>query len=283
MPQRDSTARPGRAPGSRPTTGTLFAALYGELAPHPWRGHDSEHDAYQLFHQYALAMGWLDDGDGGGGAPSAPGLWGMNDAGWDHPLGLHDSGLVSWFQVEAGAVAPDRPLPVRPFLRCSEVATERAGELGLSAVQLLLPVQGLDASVRPAYARVPSMRTVHWFAEPDPRARTAVRVGVDSGQDPSVPAVGQQLADELGRLEQAVFTCTGHHLAEGDHVGSIPPPFGDALWNGPSGRALVLEGELCEWSTDAIGWLAEAIADCTAHLGARTPLLLTITRSDADA
>ncbi|MGW5866743.1 GrpB family protein [Streptomyces sp. NPDC055239] len=96
-----------------------------------------EHDAYQVFHQRSLLIGWLDDRAG-----TAEG---------DDPLNAPGSDLISWFQVEASAVAGDRPLPVQPFLRCAEDTTARTGTVRLTAVQVLLPVQGLDASSRPPY------------------------------------------------------------------------------------------------------------------------------------
>jgi hypothetical protein len=259
----------------------MFAALHGELVPHAWRDPESDHDAYQLFHQMSIAMGWLDDRGTGGGSKDrlrlAPGLWGMNDAGWSHPLAASGTELVSWFQVGASAVADDRPLPVRPFLRCAENATARAGTLDLSAVQALLPVHGIDPSSRPAYARVPSMQAVHWFAERDPRARTPVELSIDSGQDPSIAAVADQLIDCLGQLRQDVFVCTSHDAAGRESV--LPPPVHDNLWNGPPRHGAVLRGDLAEWSCDAIGWLAEVIADTAAQLGVRSPLLLTVTRT----
>jgi hypothetical protein len=259
----------------------MFAALYGDLVPHAWRDPESEHDAYQLFYQRSIAMGWLDDRSARGGSEDhllrAPGLWGMNDAGWEDSLAAAGPGLVSWFQVGASALAGDRPLPVRPFLSCAEEATARAGTLHLSAVQLLLPVDGLDPASRPPYARVPAMLTVGWFAERDPRSRTPVEVRINSGRDPSIPAVAQQLTDHLGQLDQDVFVCQSHDVAGRDAV--LPPPFGDSFWNGPPLHGVLLRGELAEWSCDAIGWLAEVIADSAARLGVRSPLLLTATRA----
>ncbi|MER6475658.1 hypothetical protein [Streptomyces filamentosus] len=92
MPDRNATAQPGIAPTARPTEGTMFAALYGELVPHTWRDPAPEHDAYRLFPQRSLAMGRLDDrpgtGEGsasGGRTHVAPELWAMNDAGRGHP------------------------------------------------------------------------------------------------------------------------------------------------------------------------------------------------------
>lgn len=281
MAERGETPQPGLVPGARRTAGTMFASLYGELVPHVWRDPESELDAYSLFYDRSIAMGWLDDRGAGGGFEDrmlrAPGLWGMNDAGWNHPLAVAGAGLISWFQVEASVVADDRPLPVQPFLRCAENTTARAGTLNMSAVQVLLPVQGLDPSSRPPYAPVPSMLTVHWFAEPDPRSRTPVEVSINSGRDPSVPAVAQRLTDHLGHLDQEVFVCRSHEVARRDAV--LSPPFDDTLWNGPPLHGVVLRGELAEWSCEAVGWLAEVIADSVAQLGVRSPLLLTVTRA----
>lgn len=285
MPERSVAARPGVVPAARQAAGTMFAAFYGDLVPHGWHHPDSEHDAYQLFHQRALAMGWLDDRAAGGGSEDrmlrAPGLWAMNDAGWSHPGAAPGAGLISWFQVEASAVAHDRPLPVQPFLRCAEDATAQAGTPSLSAIQVLLPVQGLDPASRPAYAPVPSMQTVHWFAARDPGSRTRVELTVSSGREPSIPAVAPQLIDQLRRLDQNVFTWDSDDVAGRDAV--LPPPFDDDFWNGPPLHGLVLRGELVEWSCDAVGWLAEVIADCVAWLGVDSPLLLTVTRARTEA
>lgn len=277
MPERSDTAQPGMVPAASRTAGTMFAALYGKLVPHTWR--DPELDAYSLFYHRSLAMGWLDDRSAGGGFEDrmlrAPGLWATNDAGWNHPSASGVE-LISWFQVDASAVADDRPLPVQPFLRCAEDATAQAGALNLSAVQILLSVQGLDPASRPAYARVSSMLTVPWFGERDPRSRTPVDVSINSGRDPSIPAVAQQLTEHLGHLEQDVFVCRSHDVADPDDV---LPPLDDSLWNGPPRHGIVLHGELAEWSCDAVGWLAEVVADSAARLGVRSSLLLTVTRA----
>jgi hypothetical protein len=279
VPERDDDAQPGVAPAACRTAGTLFAALYGELVPHARR--DPEPDAYSLFYHRSLAMGWLDDRSAGSDVKDpmvrAPGLWAMNDAGWDHPRAASGTDLVSWFQVEAGAVADDRPLPVQPFLRCAEDASAWAGALDLSAVQVLLPVQGLDPASRPPYAPVPAILTAPWFAERDPRSRTPVEVSVNSGRDPVIPAVARQLTEHLGHLDQDVFVYESHDTAGPADV--PPPPFDDSFWNGPPRHGVVLRGELAQWSCDAIGWLAEVVADSAARLGVRSPLLLTVTRS----
>ncbi|MEU3568599.1 hypothetical protein AB0E96_09250 [Kitasatospora sp. NPDC036755] len=284
MSDPGAAAQPGIAPTARRTAGTMLAALYGELVPHSWRDPESEHDAYQLFHQRSLAMGWLDDraSIAEEHAPEkrmivAPGLWAMNDAGWNHPLADPASRLISWFQVEASAVVGDRPLPVQPFLHCAEDTTKQIGAVRLTAVQVLLPVQGIDVSARPPYAMVPSAQTSDWFSERDPRSRPTVKVRIDTGRDPSVPVVALQLAHSLSVLDQNVFVGGPDERVL---PGSFPvPPFDDRLWNGPPLHGMTLSGELAEWSCDAVGWLAEAVADSAARLGIHTPLLLTVAQA----
>ncbi|GHJ90772.1 hypothetical protein SNE510_02910 [Streptomyces sp. NE5-10] len=283
LSEPDVTPQPGVPPAVRGTAGPMFAALYGELVPYAWHDPRSEHDAYQLFHQRSVAMGWLDDRSGlpsdcsaESRASTAPGLWGMNDAGWGDPRAAAASGTVAWFQVECSTPAADRPLPVQPFLRCAEDTVARIGTVRLSAVQILLPLQGVAPESRPPYAPVPSMGTRHWFGERDPRARTAVRVGIDSGRDPVISTVAQQLAGDLAALEQDVFLCGEAESADRDRV--PPPPFHDDFWNGPPLHGMTLHGELAEWSCDAVGWLAATLADAAARLGVRTPLLFEVTR-----
>jgi len=230
----------------------MFAALCGELVPNIWRGPDPEHDVYSLFHKRSLAMGWLDERAAmegtdrlGNSTRGAAGLWSMNDAGLGHPLAANGARLTSWFQVEVGAVAADRPLPVQPFLRCAGDTTARIGTLNLEAVLLLLPVQGLDVSLRPPYALVPSMRTTHWFSDGDPRLRIRVEVSITSGQEPSIASIAQRLAEQVSHLDQEVFVCESYG------VGQLPghsPPFDDSFWNGPALPGMKLRGELAEWS-----------------------------------
>ena len=121
------------------------------------------------------------------------------------------------------------------------------------------------------------MRTVPRFAECDPRSGTAVEVNINSGRDPSIPAVAKQLTDHLGHLDQDVFVCRSHDVAGRD--AALPAPFDDSFWNGPPLHGVVLRGSLAEWSCDAVGWLAEVVADSVAQLGVRSPLLLTVTRA----
>ncbi|MBP2338724.1 hypothetical protein JOF41_004902 [Saccharothrix coeruleofusca] len=251
-------ARPGLAPGSHGVAGTLFAALYGELTPRPDRVPDTDRDPYGQFHDRALAMGWLDS------------LWGMNDAGREHPLAAPGSSLVTWFQVGVDSVPGDRPLPVQPFLRCAGDVTARLGALRLQSAQVLLPAQSLDVSARPQHARMPSLSTAAWFD--DVRSATPVHVTLDSGQDPVVPAVARRVHRLLAELDQNVFRCES--LAERVPA---PPPLPDTVWSGPPRHRVTFRGTLSEWSLDAIGWLGGFLADLAAREGAGVPLLLTVT------
>ncbi|KWW97422.1 hypothetical protein TH66_17310 [Carbonactinospora thermoautotrophica] len=287
MTGNSEEARPGLAPGARSPAGTMFAALYGELAPHPWRDPDTAQDAYFLFHTRSLAMGWLDDittavRKTAGGIEErelgAAGLWSMNDAGRDHPLAAPEASLVAWFQVGVEPVFDDRPLPVQPFLRCAGDAVARIGSLMLQAVQVLLPVQGLDTSSRPEYARMPSLLTAGWFGDCDPQSRTPVRVTLDSGQAPSIPSAAPQMRELMSRLDQDVFVCESHSLADHDPL-TMKPPFDDSFWNGPSLHRATFHGTLAEWSLDALGWLGGFLADLSARQGVTTPLLFTASRS----
>ena len=256
----EEQARPGLAPGVRRPVGTLFAALYGDLTPHPWRDPDAGQDAYFLFYHRCVAMGWLGEGA----------LWGMNDAGQEHPLAAAEPPLASWFQVGVEPVRDGEPLPVQPFLRCAADATERIGRLRLRAAQVLLPVEALDPGSRPP----PSLIATGWFAAGDPGVRVPVRVTLDGGRASTVPAVAARLCADLNGFDQSVFACEAYSST--DHGLSIPPPFDDRLWNGPPEHRATFDGTIAEWSADAIGALGACLADLAARHGVTTPVLLTI-------
>lgn len=58
--QEGVSADPGLVPERDPAVGTLFVALYGEWSSQSRRV-PVEQDAYQLFYQRSLALGWLED------------------------------------------------------------------------------------------------------------------------------------------------------------------------------------------------------------------------------
>lgn len=295
--RRDNSeeAQPGVHPDSpgRPA-GTMFAALYGELTLHPWRDPAAaSEDMYSLFHDRSLAMGWLSDVGGlvefrtdpatgrveghEIGDVGAEGRWGMHEAGPELPGCGPASSPVAWFQVGTDPVPADRPLPVHPFLCCADDVVARFGTLRLQAVQVLLPVQDLHAT--PRRAVMPSLHTVGWFSECDPRSSTQVRVTVDSGQEPSIPAAAPEMLSWLQRDEQDAFVCDSYSLTDHDPLPEQHPAV-DYHWNGPPLHRATFRGTLVEWSLDAVGWLAGFLADASARHGVTTPILLTASRSN---
>lgn len=284
LAEHGDEARPGVAPGGPRSAGTMFAALYGELAPHAWRDEEGDTDAYSLFHDRSQALGWLDETGTtmrrtARGVETrqhqAPGLWGMNDAGQEHLYPeLAGFPLATWFQVGLTPVPAERALPVQPFLRCAGDATARLGQLPLHAVQLLLPVHGLHAAARPEPDLLPSLFTAGWFTATDPRAATSVTIRLDSGQVPSLASAAPQMRGQLARLNQDVFLCDSHTVTEHDPL-PLQPPFADGFWNGPSRHQASFHGTLAEWSLDALGWLGGLLADLSARYGVAAPLLLT--------
>ena len=274
-------ARPGVQDHDSNQPATLFAALYGDLAVHPWRNPSTDRDPYILFHDRSLAMGWLDDsavvaatsddGQVRERRTGIPGLWSMNDAGQHHERADTGVPLAAWFQVEVSPVPGGRPLPVQPFLRCAADATAQIGRLELRAAQILLPVHILDATARPEPARMPSLQSAAWFDDRDPKAKTPVEVTLNSSQ----PLEPRQLQERIGQLDQRAFICDASSDGR-DRSTQITPPFDDTFWGGPSLSTAVLRGTLAEWSADTIGWLGAFLADLTAREGINTPLLLTV-------
>ncbi|MEV0757970.1 hypothetical protein [Streptosporangium sp. NPDC050280] len=256
---------------------TMLAALHGELTPHPWRDPlVASSDAYSLFVARASAMGWLTEAT----RNASGGLWGMNDAGQDPLPESSRPARVAWFQVSLTTPVPaGRPLPVQAFLSCADDVVARIGALRLAAVQVLLPVQGLDAPTDTSSqgsAVMTLLQDAGWFADVDPHLRTRVRVTLDGGQDPSIRSAAPEMLRWIRELDQDVFSCDS--LTVTDDV-ILEPAVIDELWRGPARHRVALRGTLAEWSLDALGWLAALLADAGARYGVGTPLMFTAARS----
>ncbi|GAA0821566.1 hypothetical protein ACFQVD_41670 [Streptosporangium amethystogenes subsp. fukuiense] len=253
---------------------TMFAALHGELVSHPWRDpHVASSDAYSLFVARSSALGWLTEAV----ENVSGGLWGMNDAGQGP-----EPSRVAWFQVSLTEPVPDgRPLPVQPFLSCAGDVVARIGAPRLRAVQLLLPVQSLDASTR-ARAVIPLLQDAGWFADGDPRWRTPVRVTLDGGQEPSIRSAAPEMLRWMRGFTQDVFACDSVSLPDDltDDGTVLESPVIDELWRGPARHRATFRGVLTEWSLDALGWLAAFLAEAASHNGVGTPLMLTADRPE---
>jgi hypothetical protein len=265
----------------RPDT-TLFAALHGELALHPWRDpRVASSDAYSLFVARSSAMGWLAEA-----AENAPGgVWGMNDA-WQGQGSDSQPSRIASFQVSLIEPVPaGRPLPVQAFLSCAGDVVARIGTLRLQAVQVLLPVQSLDASAG-ASSRVNAVMTLvqdaGWFADCDPHLRTEVRVTLAGGQDSAIRSAAPEMLQSMQGFKQDVFSCDSFSLTDDDDM-VLKPAVIDELWLGPAHHWATFRGTLAEWSMDALGWLAAFLADASSRHGVSTPLMLRASRCGASS
>jgi hypothetical protein len=273
------SAEPAPFPGAGPAR-TMFAALFGELAFHPWPDAAGERsqDAYSLFYARSVAMGWLTRAVEG----ATGGLWGMNDAEAGPAAGRRPQ-RVAWFQVVLTGPFPGKLLPVQPFLACVGDVVARLGRLRLEAVQVLLPERdapeegyfGSPSGMRVAW---PFLNTPDWFADCDPQLRVSVRVTLDGGSDPSVRAAAPAILQWVQEVRQGVFACESLSLADDDHLILRPIPFEDPAADAVHHR-VSFSGTLAEWSLDALGWLAAFIAEGASRHGVSTPLMLTADRS----
>ena len=256
---------------------SMYAALYGELAPHaPLDG--LSQDAYSLFYARSAAMGWLTPAVEG----ASGGSWGMNDAGAGPDSGPHPP-RVAWFQVTLTGPPSGGVLPVQPFLSCAGEVAARLGTLRLDALQVLLagqdaPIAGDLAS--PSNMRVarPLLDSLNWFGDCDPGLRAPARVTLDGGPDSSVRAAAPAIAHWIQEVRQDVFACDSFSLADDDHLILPPTPLDEPRPGTPHHRVTFC-GTLAEWSLDALGWLAAFLTDVSSRHGISTPLMLAADRT----
>ncbi|MDI3341881.1 MAG: hypothetical protein QJR03_15255 [Sphaerobacter sp.] len=232
-----------------------------------WDPAVASEDAYSLFYNRSLAMGWLTTGRKG--APA--GFWGMNDAALDLNSDSQPP-RVAWFQVGLTEPIPaGRSLPVQAFLACVDDVVARMGSLRLEAIRVLLPLHSL-----PTPPDDGAIGSYGWFADADPRRRTRVRVTLDGGQDPTIRAAAPEMLRWMQQRIQVVFRCDSFSLADDDAV-FLQPEMTDGLWP-PAQHRVTFRGTLAEWSLDALGWLAAFLADAASRHGVTNPLMLTACR-----
>ncbi|KIH96744.1 hypothetical protein LP52_23275 [Streptomonospora alba] len=255
----------------------MMAALHGELDPFPLTHPEvGDRDAYILFHNRSSAMTWLVESLPG----ASPGLWSMNDADQDSEADIRRGATRRlWFQVHLeGAIEDDRPLPLQPFLSCIGDVAARLGTLDLHAVQILVPLHSRIATGRPQAERHPVGALIDaagWFGDTDPRLARRIQVTLDTGQDPAMVPAAPHIPPWIRRWKQAVFRCDPA-THQDDAADALSPKLPDHLWRGPGHHRTTLEGTLCEWSVDAVGWLAALAAEAAWQNGVRTPLMLTV-------
>jgi hypothetical protein len=257
----------------------MFAALFGELVPHPRPDTlgDRPKNAYSLFHARSAAMGWLTRA----AQDASGGFWGMNDAEAGSASGPQPS-RVAFFQVVLTGPAPEKLAPVQPFLSCAGEVVARLGTLTLEAVQVLLPERdppdgwpALPSGMRAAW---PLLAALEWYADCDPWLRAPVRVTLDGGPDPSIRTAAPAIAQWVQELRQDAFEFKSFSLADDDHLVLRPIPFEDERASTLHHR-VTFRGTLAEWSLDALGWLAAFLADGSSRHGISTPLIFTADRS----
>ena len=249
---------------------TMFAALYGELVPHPWPDpHAARSDAYSLFVARSSAMGCL--ADAGEGMPG--GLWAMNDAGHDQDP-ASGSSHVLWFQVSTEPVPAERPLPVQAFLSCAGDVVERIGTLRLEAVQVLLPLQSIDASTEDSSPLGSILQAAGWFDDCSPQQKASVEVTLDGGQELNIHTMMPEMFTWMRALQQDVFSLESFSLAD-KGMKAKPRALSDLLWRGPSHHRVTFHGTLAEWSVDALGWVACLLAHTSYRHGVSGPLMFT--------
>lgn len=253
---------------------TMFAALYGEFDPRPGFPDRLSEDAYSLFFARSAALGWLSDARGG----SSAGSWGMNEAEVFVGSGPPPQ-RVAFFQVVLIEPAPERLLPVQPFLACAAEVVARLGHLRLAAVQLLLPARdppqdGMRGSMTGARVSEPLITALNWFGNSD--SPVPVRVTLDGGPDPSIRRAALGLVQWVNQIRQRVFVIDSLSLEEG-HLELRPPPL-DGPEGGFAHQLITLSGTLAEWSLDCLGWVAAFLADGSARNGVRGPLILNADR-----
>jgi hypothetical protein len=260
----------------------MFVALHGDFLRHPWQDAEDDPMLDYLLRDRTQAMGWSMNVGAGVGLGTADvldaqKLWDVRDAGPEPVTPAPAGQPVAWFYVLARSPVI-APLPVRALLAGCAASLSRLGRLELSAVHALLPVERIDPSHR--VARFPSVDGGGWWLNSDPRARTNVRVSVDSGREPAAAIAAEAVVARLAALDQRVVRPDVTTLREG-HPDAPEFVFSDHLWPGPPQRCVSFVMSLAEWNVDTVGWTASLIADLLADEGVRTPTLVTVTKENA--
>lgn len=247
---------------------TIFVGVYGSIRSYSWITPELlEEDVYSMFMARAEAMGWSFSGPDRWSA----GLWGMNEAGqnWSPPS---SSNLIAWVQtvaLENQQFPGVRPLPVQPIVACIKDSVGRFGDLALTGIQLLLPVQLGGAALGHLVSGL------NWFNACDPAARVRIRVTLDGGQDDSVRHKGADTLAALQRFNTGAFTFDSVSSDKARAVQLEPNVVGD-LWLGQGRHPVTLEGTAPERSFDAWGWVVGICAEACREVGVQTNVLISV-------
>jgi hypothetical protein len=244
---------------------TVFVGVYGAMQLHPWLESGAlTEDAYSLFVSRAASMGWASTSAEG----FATAVWGMNDAGQDW-----SSPRIAWYQVALPrSSSGGQPLPLQPLLACVEDSLSRIGELTLTGLQLLLPLQRSGG----AWSQLAS--GLNWFGLCNPGARTPIRVVLDTGESDEIRPHASGVLARLRECHTGAFSFDSLSLG-GSPPAQLVPPVVDDLWMGEGHHCVTLEATVPEWSFGALGWVFSLIAEACRDNGLRTTVLASMSRS----
>jgi hypothetical protein len=242
---------------------SLFVAIFGYLRPYPWVSlEELEEDAYSLFYSRSQLMGWSRSTTRTDGR----GLWDMNDASFD-PSG-NGAGRIAWFQVGVDEQAlTGSSFPFHPLLACAGDSLGRVGELELEAVQLLVPLQAAGASA-------PLSSVPNWFNVCNPSSRVGMRVTLDSGEDPVMPQIANELTELVSKMARDPFDVEPSST-ETEHV-ELQPEVTDGFWLGEGRHPVTFETVAPDWTLDSIAWTANLFAESCRRIGVETSVLINV-------
>lgn len=240
-------------------------SLFGSLSLRPpFSDGSSAEDPYSLFVSYAASLGW----DAVHTRRSQAAYWGMHDAA---PEFAH-TGRVTWFQVGLHKPRfPHSPSPILPLLHTAVTTTQRAGELDLDGVQLLLPLSYIsDLTSRLS-------NSSNWFSDIRSSTRVRAMLTIDSGSSPDIFERRAAISSVFNLFVQDTVAAV-MHLASQDkwvaHESSAAAP----LWSGEEHSRVTFELSLIEWSIESLGYVVSAAAEACREARVTCPVLFDIAR-----
>lgn len=246
---------------------TVFVGVYGSIRLHPWiKPELLSEDVYSMFMARSTSMMWS---SAGLNPPPAGLLWGMNDAGQE--WSSHDpSSRIAWVQVGLSNESPNaRRLPVQPIVACVKDSLSRFGEVALTGIQLLLPVQ-LAGS-----AHSPLVSGLNWFNDCDPDARVSIRITLDAGRDDDVRRKAAEIFTTLQQLNTGPFIFHSYSLDESLAVQLEPNVVGD-MWLGQGRHPVTVEATVPDWNFDSASWIVELCAEVCRQADVATTVLVSV-------
>lgn len=254
---------------------TIFLSLYGRFRKHTdFVEHTFDEDAYSLFVSRAATFGWQSVHT----AESALGPWAMNDA-YSDWRDCADVANVAWFQVMVNTPpGPRAPLPLVPLLRCATDTVGRIGTIDLTGVQTYVPIHLAGTSL----FFVDSMR--NWFTDVPHDRRTFATLLLDSGDASDTKKAADRIEESLrSYLLGPTATLVARRMK---NLGTMQRPSPtEPNWMGNKHSLLSFDLIMCEWTSDAIGYVLAAGIEACRSAGVNVSTLIDLSRdpdSEAD-